>query len=86
MFSKAKTINSGAKNSFFSCSVNVHFSYVGRTFCLILMRCTSVLSGTSLLLARCYPLIDRLLYGTHPVNVRFSHFMSCAEVAEWRSG
>ena len=31
----------------------------------------SVLSGTSPLLVRRYPLIDRLLSGTHPVNVRF---------------
>ena len=42
MFSIARTINSGDTNSCFSCSVNVRFSYVGRTFCPVLMRCTSV--------------------------------------------
>ena len=52
MFSIARTINLGATNSCFSCSVNVRFSYVGRTFCPVLMRCTSVLSGTSPLLVR----------------------------------
>ena len=78
MFSIARTINSKATNSCFSCSVNVRFSYVGRTFCPVLMRCTSVLSGTSPLLVRRYPLIDRLLSGTHHVNVRFSRYMSGA--------
>ena len=43
-----------------------------KNVCPVLMRCTSVLSGTSPLLVRLYPLIDRLLYGTHPVTVRFS--------------
>ena len=76
MFSIARTINSEALNSCFSCSVNVRFSYVGRTFCPVLMRCTSVLSGTSSLPILSYPLIDRLLSGTHPVIVRFSRYMS----------
>ena len=78
MFSIARTINSKATNSCFSCSVNVRLSYVGRTFCSVLMRCTSFLSGTSPLLVRWHPLIDRLLSGTHPVNVRFSRYMSGA--------
>ena len=34
------------------CLVNVRSSYVGRTFCPVLMRCTSVLSDTSPLLVR----------------------------------
>ena len=72
MFSIARTIDSETTNLCFSCSVNVRFSYVGRTFCTVLMRYTSVLSGTSPLLVRLYPLIDHLLSGTHPVNVRFS--------------
>ena len=75
MFSIPRTIDSEAKNLCFSGSVNVRFSYVGRTFCPVLMRCTSVLSGTSPLLVRRYLLIDRLLSGTHPVNVRFSRYM-----------
>ena len=77
MFSIARNINLEATNSCFSCSVNVRFSYVGKTFCPVLMRCTSILSVTSPLLVQ-YPLIDRLLYGTVPVNVRFSHYMSGA--------
>ena len=78
MFSIVRTINSDATNSCFSCSVNVRLSYVGRTFCPVFMRCTSVLSGTSPLLVWWYPLIDRLLSGTHPVSVRFSRLMSGA--------
>ena len=78
MFSIALTINSEATNSCFSCSVNVRFSYVGRTFRPVLMRYTSVLSGTSPLLVLSNLLIDRLLPGTHPVIVRFSRYMSGA--------
>ena len=78
MFSIARTINAEATNSCFLCSVNVRFSYVGRTFCPVFMRCTSVLSGTSSLIVRWYPLIDRLLSCTHPANVRSSRYMSGA--------
>ena len=75
MFSIAITINSGATNSHFSCLLNIRFSYVGRTFCSVLMCCTSVFSGTSPLLVRRYPLIDHLLSGTQTVNFRFSCYM-----------
>ena len=43
--------------------------------------CTSVLSGRSPLLVRRYPIIDRLSSGTHPVNVRFSRYMSDSRTA-----
>ena len=40
------------------------------------VRFSSVLDGTSPLLVRRYPLIDRLLCGTYLVNVHFSGYIS----------
>ena len=62
--------------------------------CRFLLRWQNVFSVshvlsqvTSPLLVRWYPLIDRLLSGTYPVNVRFSRYMfSTHAVIAWLLG